>query len=69
MTLAEQHKGLEEVVNKSHMDKDARELKDHIDRLGEFRSKIDITAESFTKVESIYRWDLLINRYKKQYMP
>lgn len=59
------HEGSKEV------DKDAEELKEHLSKLGEFRGKIDINMEqeSFTKVQVITRWDLLMYRYKPQYMP
>ena len=52
-------------------DKDAEELKDHLARFGEFRGKIDMISEneSFTKVECITRYDLLMYRYKPAYMP
>lgn len=56
---------------KKEVDKDAEELKEHLSKLGEFRGKIDINLEqeSFTKVQVITRWDLLMYRYKPQYMP
>jgi hypothetical protein len=52
-------------------DKDAEDLKEHLAKLGEFKGKFDINAEqdSFTKVECITRFDLLMYRYKPAYMP
>ena len=58
--------GVNEKNGPKEGDKDAEELKDHLSRLGEFRGKIDINSEqeSFTKVQVITRWDLLMYRYK-----
>ena len=60
-----------ELNGSKEVDKDAEELKEHLSKLGEFRGKIDINLEqeSFTKVQVITRWDLLMYRYKPQYMP
>jgi aminopeptidase N len=50
---------------------DAELLKEYEKKFGQFRSKMDINSEidRFTEVHSITRWDLLMHRYKPQYMP
>lgn len=60
-----------EKIGQAEAVKDAEELKEHLAKLGEFRGKFDINSEqeSFTKVQVITRWDLLMYRYKPQYMP
>ena len=69
--IEEEVKGGHELNGSKVVDKDAEELKEHLSKLGEFRGKIDINLEqeSFTKVQVITRWDLLMYRYKPQYMP
>ena len=53
------------------MTSEEAKLKDLLNRLGEFNSRVDMSqaSQQVYQIECIDNWPAMMNRYKPQYMP